>query len=316
MATVNIWYMIDGDVCKYANQQYGADYAQWNNTYTASGKTVQLVKTAGKFTFPTNASSMFRNCANTTIDLSNIDTSQCTNMAGLFASCRSLTSLDLSGFNTSNVTDMSDMFEGASSLTTLDLSSFNTSNVVYFTDMFSGCTNLASVNVSSFNTSKAGYLQSMFLNCKSLTSLNLHNFNTSNCTFMQAMFQGCSNLKWLDLYNFNVTRPSSFSSTLRTDYMFAGCSNLERVFVKAGQDWNVFYVGSTGMFDGCTKILNWDGTTDKTRANNTTDYGYFGVYGIWMYEYDVYEKTSDSWIKGELYLKDNDTWKAQAVMLR
>ena len=46
------------------------------------------------------------------------------------------TNLDLSNFNTSNVTDMSGMFQN-SRATTLDLSSFNTSNVTNMSGMFS-----------------------------------------------------------------------------------------------------------------------------------------------------------------------------------
>ena len=41
----------------------------------------------------------------------------------MFYNCASLTSLDVSNFNTSNVTNMSYMFQSCSKLTTLDLSS-------------------------------------------------------------------------------------------------------------------------------------------------------------------------------------------------
>ena len=43
--------------------------------------------------------------------------------------CSSLTSLNLSNFNTNNVTNMSYMFNKCSSLTSLNLSNFNTNNV-------------------------------------------------------------------------------------------------------------------------------------------------------------------------------------------
>ena len=57
------------------------------------------------------------------------DTSNVTNMTGMFFMCSSLSALDLSTFNTSNVRGMNCMFFGCSSLSTLDLSTFNTSNV-------------------------------------------------------------------------------------------------------------------------------------------------------------------------------------------
>ena len=43
-------------------------------------------------------------------------------MSYMFAVCSSLNSIDLSNFNTNNVTDMSDMFHGCSSLNSINLS--------------------------------------------------------------------------------------------------------------------------------------------------------------------------------------------------
>ena len=47
-----------------------------------------------------------------------------------------LTSLDLSNFNTNNVTNMRGMFYGCSSLNSLNLSNFNTINVKDMEGMF------------------------------------------------------------------------------------------------------------------------------------------------------------------------------------
>lgn len=57
-----------------------------------------------------------------------VDTSEVTDMSGLFDMDQALTELDLSHFQTDKVTDISRMFE-STGLSTLDLSSFNTSNV-------------------------------------------------------------------------------------------------------------------------------------------------------------------------------------------
>ena len=56
-----------------------------------------------------------------------LNTSQVTDMKGMFEGCRSLRTLDLSNFDTAKVTDMSWMFDGCDSLTALDLSNFKTS---------------------------------------------------------------------------------------------------------------------------------------------------------------------------------------------
>ena len=52
------------------------------------------------------------------LNVRNLDTSNVTNMSGMFNGCSSLESLDLSNFDTSNVTNMSYMFHGCNNLTT------------------------------------------------------------------------------------------------------------------------------------------------------------------------------------------------------
>ena len=93
----------------------------------------------------------------TIIGLENLNTTNVTDMCGMFNCCESLTSLNLSSFNTSKVTDMGGMFNGCKSLTSLNLSSFNTSKVTDMGGMFSECESLTSLNLSSFNTSKVTY---------------------------------------------------------------------------------------------------------------------------------------------------------------
>ena len=65
----------------------------------------------------------------TSFNAKHTDTSNVTDMYGMFHGANALTSLDLTKFNTENVTDMGIMFTGASNLLGLDLSSFDTSNV-------------------------------------------------------------------------------------------------------------------------------------------------------------------------------------------
>ena len=142
-------------------------------------------------------------------------------MNGMFFNCSSLTSLDLSNFNTSNVTNMADMFYNCSSLTSLNLSNFDTSKVIYMNGMFFNCSSLTSLNLSNFDTSKVIYMNGMFYNCSSLTSLNLSNFDTSKVEEMTVMFAGCSQLPSLDLSNFNTSKVRFMES------MFWGCSQLK-----------------------------------------------------------------------------------------
>ena len=107
-----------------------------------------------------------------------LNTSQVTDMSGMFAYCKSLTALDLSSFNTAKVTDMSMMFAGCESLTALDLSNFDTSKVIDMGEMFNGCKSLTALDISSFDTAKVTDMREMFAGCN-LTALDLSNFKTS-----------------------------------------------------------------------------------------------------------------------------------------
>ena len=106
---------------------------------------------------------------------------------GTFYLADNLTTLDLSNFDTSQVTDMSYMFDDADNLTTLDLSNFDTSKVTNMDSMFFA-SGLTSLNLSSFNTSKVTDMSYMFYDMRNLTSLDLSNFDTSKVTNMNSMF--------------------------------------------------------------------------------------------------------------------------------
>ncbi|EAF2801469.1 BspA family leucine-rich repeat surface protein [Listeria monocytogenes] len=154
----------------------------------------------------------------TSLDLSNFDTSQVTNMSFMFIRSSSLTSLDLSSFDTSQVTGMRGMFQYASSLTSLDLSNFDTSQVTNMTNMFQYASSLTSLNLSNFDTSKVTNMLCMFQYASSLTSLDLSNFDTSQVTDMGYMFRGASSLTSLDLSNFDTSKVTYMTNMLQSTF--------------------------------------------------------------------------------------------------
>ena len=105
------------------------------------------------------------------LNLDNFDTSQVTNMLGMFLGISSartpgMTSIDLSKFDTSNVTDMSSMFVGCETITNLDLSNFDTSNVVHMINMFMDCSALTTIYVSNeWSVEMVKSSDYMFENC-------------------------------------------------------------------------------------------------------------------------------------------------------
>ena len=195
----------------------------------------------------TNMYGMFYGCSSlTSLDLSHFNTSNVTSMYEMFIGCSSLTSLDLSLFNTSNVTDMREMFQYCSSLTTLDLSHFNTKNVTSMREMFSGCTGLTTLDLSNFNTENVTSMHKMFNGCTGLTSLNLSHFNTKNVTSMYAMFDGCSGLTSLDVSNFNTANMTDMF------YMFCDCSGLTTLDLSHFNTSNI--TNFSWMFYGCNNM--------------------------------------------------------------
>jgi len=167
--------------------------------------------------------SMFYECDSIkSLDLSNFNNENITDMSFMFRGCTSLTSINLSNFNTQSVTDMYQMFVDCESLKSLDLSSFNIENVTDMGFMFSGCTSLTSINLSNFNTKNATNMSRMFFGCKSLINLDLSNFNTQKVIYMDEMFRECYSLIYIniDFSNFN-TRNASYSKD-----MFKECNSL------------------------------------------------------------------------------------------
>lgn len=160
---------------------------------------------------------LFRNYRGTDLDyeVANLDTSNVTNMTGMFYQCLQLKKLDLSSWDTKNVTSMIQTFYYCMSLKNLDINNFDTSNVTDMNGMFNNCANLTSLDVSSFNTSKVIIMYSMFSNCQNLTSLDLSNFDTSNVTHIYSMFNGCSKLVHLDIRGFTFDKVTTYTDMFK-----------------------------------------------------------------------------------------------------
>ena len=211
-----------------------------------------------------------------------LNTSEVTNMAGMFEECNVLTSLDVSHFDTKKVKNMADMFEGCNELTALDVSGFDTRNVTNMYGMFAACSSLTAIDVRNFDTQKVTNMSSLFFSCNSLTSLDVSFLNTANVTNMVYMFGDCENLTSLDLRNFNTTKVTDMS------HMFAGCTNMRTICV--GDGWSTANVTQSGyMFTSCTNLVGGAGTVfDKNHVDaeyahidgGQTNPGYFVDYSF------------------------------------
>lgn len=222
----------------------------------------------------TTCSSWFNGCTNlASIEgIENLNTSNVTNMSGMFAQCSNLETLDLSHFNTEKVENMSKMFNECTKLHDLNISSFNTENVTNMYGMFYGCSSLETLDLSHFNTKNVLYtgLCYMFNGCSSLSSLDVSNFTTDKPRMqLDGLFQGCSSLQTLDLSSFSTGLANSVTD------MFDGCSALRTIYVsklftfKSG-------VSSSNMFYNCLSLkgaISFERSkVDKTYANYKSGY--------------------------------------------
>ena len=124
-----------------------------------------------------SANGLFKNLKNlaTIKGLSNLDTSQVTNMEQMFSNCPKLTALDLSSLNTDNVTSYSSMFSGDAALTSVDLSSFKVAANTEMKDMFSSCSSLTKLTLGK----DFKFIDSIGLNNLSGTWVNMGEGNGS-----------------------------------------------------------------------------------------------------------------------------------------
>ena len=201
------------------------------------------------------------------------------NLHGLFRRFNSLTKINkLTNLDTSNCTDMARMFQSCSSLESINVSHFNTSKVKDMSRVFQNCEKLKSVDVSNFDTQNAETMHQMFGTCLVITDIKFSSkFVTNKVTKMYEMFSRCEKIASLDISSFDI------SSVTNANDMFASCHEL--VTIKTSPTLDFSSVGSgNDMFKYCFKIKGGKGTTydenhvDKSYAHvdgGTSNPGYF-----------------------------------------
>lgn len=194
----------------------------FNNVFIDENNIVDIIN-AGDTSGVTNCKSMFKaylNDRNVKSYIRNIylfDTSNVTNMNGMFYACTILKTIPK--FNTSKVTDMSSMFRECVSLETVPL--LDTSNVTNMNGMLYECHTITTVPL--YNTSKVTDMGKMFTNDINLVEVpvfdmsavtNADNFlcgctslehvpcfDISNCTNLNQFINMCPNLKEIPQFN-------------------------------------------------------------------------------------------------------------------
>ena len=127
-------------------------------------------------------------------------------LCGFFNGCSLIYSIDLSNFNSSNITDMGWMFNECHKLKEIKgINNYDTNKVTKMNSIFQGCNELEYLDLSNFNTWNVTDMEGMFNECHKLKEIKgINNFKTNKVTKMNGMFQGCNELEYLDLSNFNI----------------------------------------------------------------------------------------------------------------
>ncbi|WP_282799172.1 MucBP domain-containing protein [Lactococcus lactis] len=185
-----------------------ADLLFWSKPWKDYDGQINKIDIQGKVVLPSHALYLFGQMDNLSeiIGIENLDMSNVTDMAGMFADNPKLISLDLSLLDTSNVTSMINLFMNDSSLESLNVSTWNTSNVTNMFSLFQGLTSLKDIDVSRWNTRNVTDMTNLFGDCSSLTNLDLGSWNTPNLKSMHQMFLGMLGLTSINLENWDTSQ--------------------------------------------------------------------------------------------------------------
>ncbi|ENZ5627452.1 BspA family leucine-rich repeat surface protein [Enterococcus hirae] len=300
-----------------AGELSGYKESPWNSK-KVNAKAIKKIVLSGKVVAPEDSRRLFSYSYLTNVTeiegLSQLDTSNVTNMEYMFHGMSSVTSLDLSGFDTSNVTNMDAMFYSMSNVTSLDVSGFDTSKVTEMAFMFDSMSRLTSLDLNSFDTSKVTVMDSMFFGMQSLTSLDISGFDTSNVAYMGDMFRRMSSLTSLDLSNFDTSKVTDMGA------MFADTPLKKLIlgdtfkFVESGSE-NAKLTSAWKRADGKGKVytaadfMNNYGTGDLTAGTYVSATGWWGTS---PYNFD--ENTGTLTIEaGELSGYEKSPWNSGTV---
>ena len=185
----------------------------------------------------------------TSVDFSGIVTEKLTSLYGLFWSCTTITEIDLSPLNLTTVTDMYNLFNNCTSLARIY--GFNCDSAENMEYCF-GSTLLTELPINE--APKATNIKGMF---NSMTNITEATFSAPLATDCSELFVNCSNLLTADI---SVPLATNIAGMFAY-YEWGNSMKLESVRLYAPSATTTYgstWVGSVGLFEGCTQLQTVD----------------------------------------------------------
>ncbi len=243
--------------------------------YDINDKTLYYYTEASKILLNKDCTNTFRHLrALTDISgLSDFDTSNVTNMSGMFSRAHSLEDISpIANWNTKRVTNMSSLFLGTRSdpmiISSLKpLSNWDTSSLTDMSYTFQcniGYTTLE--GLENWDTSKVTSLFCTFLMNKNLTTLKgIENFDTSNVTNMSCAFHECHKLTDASaIENWDVSKVEYMYNMFNiSDKMSPKYSSLKKLDLSK---WNMVNVKSYRWWVESLTLVSMEVTIRSTKV--------------------------------------------------
>lgn len=208
------------------------------------------------------------------VDFTNLDAADLTQMYGILAYDRTLTEVNMNMLNAVQVRNMAEAFR-STGITGLDLTAIDDGKLWSIDNMCNSCTqletvrtgwtlpvlyyaqgtfaedaNLTGIDAGGWRFGKVGSLSLMFKGCSGLKSLDVSRWDTSTVFVLYWTFGSCTGLKTLDVSGWNT------SSLQDARGIFSNCTGLETLDVSG---WNTGRVTSfERIFNNCSSLTKLD----------------------------------------------------------
>ena len=182
------------------------------------------------------------------VDFTNLDAADLTQMYGILAYDRTLTEVNMNMLNAVQVTSMAEAFR-STGITGLDLTAIGDGKLVDVGALCLSCHNLQAVT-TGWTMRNVTAAWNMFNDCFNLTQIDAQNWRFGHAGNLSLMFNGCSSLKTLDVSRWNV------GSVFNLYHTFGNCTGLTTLDVSTWDTGSL--TDARGLFYHCTGLKTLD----------------------------------------------------------